>query len=315
MKLTQTILSQQRQLKPLSMLNLLTNHFNVLLHLQINLSLGCNGQGIKQSLGKQEDSTFNRFNAGVYVLPHIQKRHKGGEDAAVLTDRVLAVADGVGGWAENNVDPAKYSRRLCQNIVDLVFKNDDRYKVNPKELLTDAVYDNKEVGSCTCVIAILDEEKPYIYTANLGDSGFLILRKEGLDLISRFRSKEQQHSFNFPFQVGTGGDDPNKADGEIHEIQNGDIIILASDGLWDNMYDVKIVDIVRPFIRDQDELADPELVAELIATQAEKFSNQQNYFSPFAKGARDNFYDFNGGKPDDITVIVGQVILRDSKKI
>jgi len=47
------------------------------------------------------------------VLPHIQKRHKGGEDAAVLTDRLLAVADGVGGWAENNVDPANYSRRLC----------------------------------------------------------------------------------------------------------------------------------------------------------------------------------------------------------
>lgn len=49
----------------------------------------------------------------VFVLPHMEKRHKGGEDAAVLTDRVLAVADGVGGWAENNIDPAIYSRRLC----------------------------------------------------------------------------------------------------------------------------------------------------------------------------------------------------------
>jgi len=49
----------------------------------------------------------------VFVLPHFQKRHKGGEDAAVLTDRVLSVADGVGGWAENGVDPANYSRRLC----------------------------------------------------------------------------------------------------------------------------------------------------------------------------------------------------------
>ena len=38
----------------------------------------------------------------------MQKRHKGGEDAAVLTDRVLSVADGVGGWAESNVDPAIY---------------------------------------------------------------------------------------------------------------------------------------------------------------------------------------------------------------
>ena len=49
----------------------------------------------------------------VYVLPHIQKRSKGGEDAAVITDRMLAVADGVGGWAENNIDPARFARRLC----------------------------------------------------------------------------------------------------------------------------------------------------------------------------------------------------------
>ena len=81
------------------------------------------------------------------------------------------------------------------------------------------------------------------------------------------------------------------------------------------MYDVKVIDIIRPFIRDNDELVDPELVAELIATQAEKLSNTQSYFSPFAKGARDNYYDFNGGKPDDITVIVAQVNLKDSKKI
>ncbi len=93
----------------------------------------------------------------------------------------------------------------------------------------------------------------------------MILRKEGLDLIKRFRSKEQQHSFNFPFQVGTGGDDPAGAEDQIHEINDGDIIILGSDGLWDNMYDIKIIDIVRPFIRDADRLADPEIVAELIA--------------------------------------------------
>ena len=44
----------------------------------------------------------------------MQKRAKGGEDAAVLVERALAVADGVGGWAEQNIDPARYSRRLCQ---------------------------------------------------------------------------------------------------------------------------------------------------------------------------------------------------------
>lgn len=79
-------------------------------------------------------------------------------------------------------------------------------------MLIEAVNDNREIGSCTCVLATLDEKAPLLYTANLGDSGYMILRKEGLDLIKIFRTKEQQHSFNFPFQVGTGGDDPAKAE-------------------------------------------------------------------------------------------------------
>jgi hypothetical protein len=39
--------------------------------------------------------------------------------------------------------------------------------------------------------------------------------------------------------------------------------------------------------------------------------------SPFAKGAREFYYDYMGGKPDDITVIVGQVVLakNDASKI
>ena len=85
--------------------------------------------------------------------------------------------------------------------------------------------------------------------------------------------------------------------------------MLASDGLWDNLFDVKIIELIRPFLRDTDDLVDPELVAEVIALEAEKYSNQGNYLSPFAKGAREQFYDYNGGKPDDITIIVGQVIL------
>jgi hypothetical protein len=61
---------------------------------------------------------------------------------------------------------------------------------------------------------------------------------------------------------------------------------------------------MRPFVRDRDEILDPQLVAELIAKEAEKYSYNQAYISPFAKSAREHFYDYAGGKPDDITVIV-----------
>lgn len=73
---------------------------------------------------------------------------------------------------------------LLYSIANLIGTNDDRFKVCPKELLMEAVHSNREIGSSTCVLATLDEKEPLLYTANMGDSGYLLLRKEGLDLIA-----------------------------------------------------------------------------------------------------------------------------------
>jgi serine/threonine protein phosphatase PrpC len=48
----------------------------------------------------------------------------------VITDRTLAVADGVGGWAENNIDPAIYARRLCQKYYKSWYLNSDIVLLN-----------------------------------------------------------------------------------------------------------------------------------------------------------------------------------------
>jgi len=119
------------------------------------------------------------------VFPHHAKKHKGGEDAFFLSNSFIAVADGVGGWAESGVDPAIYSRNLCENIGKVVQSHEkDLYNKKPREALIRAVERTKDMGSCTCVLASIDPEAPYLYTANLGDSGFVVLRKEGLDLVS-----------------------------------------------------------------------------------------------------------------------------------
>ena len=57
-----------------------------------------------------------KFNYGVAMLPHREKKHKGGEDAFVSSDSLLSVCDGVGGWASSGVDPANYSRELAANV-------------------------------------------------------------------------------------------------------------------------------------------------------------------------------------------------------
>ena len=35
--------------------------------------------------------------------------------------------------------------------------NSNKFKANPKDLIIDAVNDNREIGSSTCVMAMLDE--------------------------------------------------------------------------------------------------------------------------------------------------------------
>lgn len=67
---------------------------------------------------------FNyRFEHGSAILPHPEKAYKGGEDAVFVSENVLMVADGVGGWAESGVDPALYSKRLAKLVEELVSKD------------------------------------------------------------------------------------------------------------------------------------------------------------------------------------------------
>ena len=215
----------------------------------------------------------NYFQCGVHVNPHPAKVHKGGEDAySISSDKqVLSVADGVGGWAEQGVDPAKYSKTLCRLIHSI--REQKRFVGQPIHLLSEAASQNNEIGSATCLVLEVDAEKPNVKSANLGDSGYIWLRKRGLDLMILHQSEPQQHSFNFPFQLGTSGDDPMDANTETHVVEDNDIFILGTDGLWDNLYAIKVVDLIRPFVRSQDELVDPELIAEIISLEAERLSS------------------------------------------
>ena len=71
------------------------------------------------------------------------------------------------------------------------------------------------LGTTTaCVVTLCDSGT--IRGANLGDSGFMLFRPDPAAAGGRggrgplqllFRSEDQQHSFNFPFQLGTDSSD------------------------------------------------------------------------------------------------------------
>ena len=53
-------------------------------------------------------------------------------------------------------------------------------------------------SSTACILAL---EGDTLHAANLGDSGFMVVRKSKV----LYKSRSQQHQFNYPFQLGRGG--------------------------------------------------------------------------------------------------------------
>lgn len=95
------------------------------------------------------------------------------------------------------------------------------------------------LGSSTACVLILNHENSTLYTANIGDSGFIVVR--GGQIVHR--SEEQQHYFNTPFQLSLPppgldnvlSDRPESADTMNFPVEKGDIILVATDGVFDNV--------------------------------------------------------------------------------
>jgi len=186
--------------------------------------------------GKNDTTNANTangyFKSGSTLIPHPEKAYKGGEDALIVKERMISVADGVGGWAHHGVDVAKYSKQLMK-LIGVVY--DENPNAHPKQIMTEANKRTTEQGTSTCVIAILHPENKTIASTLIGDAGYILLRPQvGQNLTTVYRSKEQQKRFNFPYQIGTGGDDPSTAIDKDVAVQHNDIIVMGSDGVFDN---------------------------------------------------------------------------------
>ena len=180
---------------------------------------------------------------GSSYIPHPKKAHRGGEDAFFYTNpsiSAIGVADGVGGWESSGVNPKFFADDLMEFTMNAIEENPS---ITPVEALEKAYKKIRQTGSCTATVGIKDKQGVF-HIANLGDSGFMIIR----DGEMVFKTDEQQHGFNFPYQLGmvegrdgkyyTHGDDRPK-DAELYSFQlnEGDIIIAGSDGLFDNLWD------------------------------------------------------------------------------
>jgi protein phosphatase PTC7 len=242
-----------------------------------------------------------------------------GDDACFVAGHKLAdvvgVADGVGGWRDYGVDPAQFPRSLmetCERLVKL-----GRFRPTaPVSIIESSYHEILEskapmLGSCTACIVSLCREQKKVYTANLGDSGYLVIRHG--EVIHE--SEEQQHYFNTPFQLAVAptkleglvhSDSPESAESSSFGVQEGDLILLGTDGLFDNMNEEMILYHISK-LKDH-KFESLQRTANALAEHAHELAFDPDYMSPFALNAAANGYqDVKGGKPDDITVLLARV--------
>ncbi|KAI8473568.1 MAG: phosphatase 2C-like domain-containing protein [Monoraphidium minutum] len=249
--------------------------------------------------------------SGASMLPHPEKAHRGGEDAYFIGEPPLAVgvADGVGGWAEIGVDAGAYARLFmvhAKEEAEALLATPG--PLSPQAVLERAYYRTNVQGSST--VCILSLNGATLCASNLGDSGFVLVRGGA----AAFQSPQQQHNFNFPYQLGSadGGasDHPQSAMRFELTVQPGDIVITGTDGLWDNVFAEEAATIVSRCRAQGD---GPEAAAHTLCRYARMRATDPKYHSPFSYGAIQAGYVFLGGKLDDITVLVSYISQADAK--
>jgi protein phosphatase PTC7 len=97
-------------------------------------------------------------------------------------------------------------------------------------------------------------------------------------------------------------------------VQAGDIVLLASDGLFDNVWEHEITSAIDTYTRESEEenggnlrLTSVDGLADSLVALASRNAASETKPSPFSETAKEWGYSYEGGKLDDITVVVGLV--------
>lgn len=227
-----------------------------------------------------------------------------GEDAHFICQerQTFGVADGVGGWAMKGIDSGIFARELMSNYLTALRSLKPEGDVNLKKILLKAHSKTVAVGSSTACVVTLKRDR--LCYANVGDSGFMVFR--GKRLV--YRSPTQHSFFNCPFSLGNwvqkGKRRASVFLGEF-DVEQGDIVVAGTDGLFDNLFGSEIEEILQ----ENGGRSCPQDLAWTIATVASMNSTSEDYDSPFAVAAESEGIEHVGGKVDDITVIVAVIEL------
>lgn len=247
--------------------------------------------------------------SGACNIPHPDKMEKGGEDAFFTIPNAVGVFDGVGGTLILGTDSGIFAKQLAENVKRRI---QSRKLPSFLKCVTNGLKEvNVDGNSTVCVAAI---RRDILTTINVGDSCVMIVRDGRVVYCSLI----QTHFFNCPFQVSDNKSDSDVEHAVVDEfpIFPRDILVMGTDGLWDNMYTYDILDILAQFPYPIGPISSTELaqltleISSFLAQKARQAAASSTK-TPFADACMTEGHHFVGGKMDDITVIVG-IVAADS---
>ena len=146
-----------------------------------------------------------------------------------------------------------------------------------------------------------------------------------------YRSPPQEHDFGRPFQLGhhEATDKPSDAMLSTFFLENDDVIVVGTDGLWDNVSEKEILAVIENRIKSSSASTsssssssssslgsnqaflnkkEVDACAKELTQKAFEHANDRSRTTPYSLAATEHFdMVYNGGKKDDITVLVCKI--------
>ncbi|CAI9777822.1 unnamed protein product [Fraxinus pennsylvanica] len=239
------------------------------------------------------DRTLKLNSASCY-LPHPDKEETGGEDAhfICLDEQAIGVADGVGGLADLGVDAGQYARELLSNSVNAI-QNQGVLLIQPESWrrLTQAQKQRLESGTAGDLPSSGEVRWILFLLYHLSANGSVIFDKciRNIRMLQKYNLSCERGKLHWKFVESAG---------------RGDVIVVGTDGLFDNLFNNDITTVVVHAVRAG---LGPQVTAQKIAALAQQQAQDKSRQTPFSTAAQEAGFRYYGGKLDDITVVVSYI--------
>jgi len=290
--------------------------------------------------------SYQRTHPGMMRPDANGKVHKDA-DAALVSPMMLGVADGVSSLGKLGIDGSELPNELLRTCHEIAISQliSDRPGAphecydGPIALLKEAYEATESLGSTTVLLSILDNSTivhgtvhPMIAVLTIGDSEFVLLRRlhgreSPLEVVFHTEMQRIDDRLHAPMQLARVDERVDAAfDDEVAfeviekgssvqcvSTREGDIVLMGSDGVFDNLFLEEILDTCNYFMPppDQARTETPFVPAEpaLLSQMARQIVHQSHCKTkPGAKRHLPDAPIGKGGKMDDTSVVVAELV-------